>query len=340
MPNIFKRWWRGLIYEPLDPRFLAGKNIKIAVLGGGSGLAVLLSGLKKYSNDISAIVSVMDDGKSSGRIRKKFDILPPGDIRKCIVALSKYEGDAKDFFNYRFPEGTGAFAGHTLGNIWLAGLAGHIGSFEKAVQATTEIFVSAGKILPATLEKLELIARYDDGKVVRGESRIPRPKKRIKSIKLSNEGAKAYRKSVEALKSANLIVIGPGSLYTSIIPNLLIADINRAIAGNTSAVRIFIINSSTERGETENYSAEDHIFAIKDHSKNRLFDYCLVNDKIVKKSKDESLLGGVHNITTDREEILGCKIYKEDIIDPKKPLYHQPDKLAKAIIKIYNSVKK
>ena len=311
MPNIFKRWWRGLIYEPLDPRFLAGKNIKIAVLGGGSGLAVLLSGLKKYSNDISAIVSVMDDGKSSGRIRKKFDILPPGDIRKCIVALSKYEGDAKDFFNYRFPEGTGAFAGHTLGNIWLAGLAGHIGSFEKAVQATTEIFVSAGKILPA-----------------------------IKSIKLSNEGAKAYRKSVEALKSANLIVIGPGSLYTSIIPNLLIADINRAIAGNTSAVRIFIINSSTERGETENYSAEDHIFAIKDHSKNRLFDYCLVNDKIVKKSKDESLLGGVHNITTDREEILGCKIYKEDIIDPKKPLYHQPDKLAKAIIKIYNSVKK
>ena len=329
-----------MIYDPNDPRFYAGSNIKIVAIGGGSGLAVLLTGLKKYSNDITAIVSVADDGKSSGRIRKRFDILPPGDIRKCIVALSKYDGDAKDFFNYRFPKGSGAFSNHTLGNIWLAGLTGYVGSFEKAIQATTEIFVSAGKILPSTLDKINLIARYDDGKIRRGESKIPRPRRRIKKIWLSKKNARAYKKSIEAIRSADLIVIGPGSLYTSIVPNLLIPGINKSIAANSGAVRLFIINSSTERGESENYSAEDHLFAVKDHSKLRLFDYCLANNKIIKKSKDESRPGGVHNITTEREEILGCKVFKDDVIDPKNPLFHHPGKLAKAIIKIYNVVRR
>lgn len=340
MKKMIKKWWNGLLYEPHDPRCLAGGDIKIAVIGGGTGLSILLKGLKKYSNHISAIVAVTDSGKSSGIIRQEFDILPPGDIRKCISALATDEEFVSEIMEYRFQKNGNSLSGHTLGNIWITALTKHLGSFPRAIEATTEIFNTAGKVLPATLSKTELCAVYDDGKKIIGESKIPRAGRRIEKVYLKNISIGAYSKATKAIKEADLIIFGPGSLYTSVIPNLLIHGILKAIKGNTKSVNIYICNSSTERGETENLSVENHIQAIFNHCKGKAFDYCLVNSKVIKKSKDASKLGSIHNITTRNKEILGCKIVSKDLIDIKRPLYHDSDKLAKAVIEMYNSIKK
>lgn len=340
MKLFLKNWWESLKYEPNDPRRLAGGNIKIAVIGGGTGLSVLLKGLKKYSDHISAIVAVTDDGKSSGLLRKEFDILPPGDIRKCISALSSDEKLMSEIMEYRFADDGSSFSGHTLGNIWIAALSKKMGSFARAIEMTTEIFETAGKVLPATLSKTELCAVYDDGSTVLGESKVPRPGRKIVRVSLKNGSVGAYSKAAIAIKEADLIIFGPGSLFTSVIPNLLISGIAKAIKQNTRSVNIYICNCSTERGETENFMVEDHIGAIYDHCGGKAFDYCLVNDNIVKTSKNRSVLGNIHNITTDKKEILGCDIVACDLVNDKKPLYHDSDKLAKAVIELYNRVMK
>ena len=328
------------MYEPGDPRSNSGKDIKIAVIGGGTGLAVLLKGLKQYSNHISAVVAVTDNGKSSGIIRQEFDILPPGDIRKCISALATDEELLSEIMEYRFQQNGSSLSGHTLGNIWITALTKHLGSFPKAIEATTEIFNTAGKVLPATLSKTELCAVYDDGRKIIGESKIPRAGRKIEKVYLKNASVGAYSKAAIAIKEADLIIFGPGSLFTSVIPNLLIHGIAKAVRGNKKSVNVYICNSSTERGETENLSVSDHIKAIFDHYKGKTFDFCLVNNKVIRKSKDTSRLGSVHNITTKEKEILGCSIVSGDLIDINRPLYHDSEKLAKAVIELYNEVKK
>lgn len=328
------------MYEPHDPRSLAGSDIKIAVIGGGSGLSVLLKGLKRYSNHISAVVAVTDNGKSSGAIREEFDILPPGDIRKCISALASDEKLLSEIMEYRFDEDGSSLSGHTLGNIWITALSKHLGSFAKAVEMTTEIFETAGKVLPATLSKTEICAEYDDGKMVVGESKVPRPGRKIKRVSLQNSSVGVYSKAAKAIKGADLIVFGPGSLFTSVIPNLLICGIAKAIRENTKSINIYICNCSTERGETEDYTVYDHIKTIQDHCGGKAFDYCLVNDNIVETSRNRSVLGSINNITTNETEILGCNIVSCDLVDEKKPLYHDSDKLAKAIVELYNKAKK
>lgn len=340
MKTFFKKWWRGLLYEPDDPRQYSGIDLKIVVIGGGTGLSTLLRGMKKYSNKITAIVSVMDNGKSSGTIRKEFDILPPGDIRKCISALAYDEELVSKLMEYRFKKGENSFSGHTLGNIWITALSEHFNSFEKAIEATTEIFETAGRVLPSTLQRADLCAEYENGETMCGESEIPQAGKKIKRIFLNKQGIKGYKKAVEAIKEAQIIILGPGSLYTSVIPNLLITDIRNAIRENAESLNVYICNCSTERGETENYSVENHIDAIFDHCKGKPFDYVLVNNKIVKSSKNASVLGNINNITTTRSELSNCKIISSDIVSDKNPLYHDPEKLAKAVIELYNEVRK
>jgi uncharacterized cofD-like protein len=336
MSAFFQNWWKGMRYEPQDPRFLAGGEIKIVAIGGGTGLSTLLRGLKKYSNQITAIVAVTDDGKSSGLIRKEFDILPPGDIRKCISALAKDEKLISGVLEYRFNKKGSFLSGHTLGNIWIAVLSKYFGSFLKAIEATTEIFATAGKVLPATLSKTELCATYSDGKTTEGESKISRHGKRIIKVFMKNPSTGAYSKAVIAIKNADLIVFGPGSLYTSVMPNLLIFGIAKAIKENAKSLNIFVCNCSTERGETEHYTVKDHIQAVIDHIGGNPFDFCLVNKKIVKTSKNASILGNINNITTKEKEILGCRIIQSDSVDNKNPLYHDSEKLAKALIELYN----
>lgn len=337
--NILKRWWQSLIWEPGDPKLLAGGKIKIAAIGGGTGLATLLSGLKQYSSDISAIVAVTDDGKSSGKLKQEFDVLPPGDIRKCISALAYDENLISNILEYRFGGKSKSLSEHTLGNIWITALSNQYKSFAKAVEVSSELFNTAGRIYPATLQKVDLGADYGWGQSVIGESKIPRAGKKIAKVFLTKKNVQAYKKAVDAIKKSDLIIIGPGSLYTSIIPNLLIRGIREAIKNNKSALRIFIMNCSTERGETEGYSAEDHIRTIFDHAGN-LFDVCLVNNKLLQRNKEYSKLGKINNIITDKDKIMGIGIINRDIINRKNPLYHDSQKLSAALIGIYRDSKK
>lgn len=339
MKKFIKNWWRGLKYDPNDPRYHAEGTIKIAVIGGGTGLSNMIRGLKLYSDHISAIVTVADSGASSGQIREEFDILPPGDIRQCISALAYDEDLVTDIFGYRFPKEKKLFGGHTLGNIWLAGLAYYYKSFEKALEVTSEIFRTAGKVLPATLADIQLNIEYCDGTKVVGENNLDNICKNPKKITLDKKTVKAYPKAVEAIKGADLVVIGPGSLYGSLIPNFLIPGIKNAVKDNNHAVKVYILNCSTERTQTEHYTIDDHIKALIEHTGERVFDYCLVNNRVLRKSSNESKLGEVNNITTTKEEIFDCQIILKDVISQKNPLYHDPEKLAKALIALYNEVK-
>jgi len=337
--KALKNWWQSLVWEPGDPKLLAGGTIKIAAIGGGTGLSTLLSGLKYYSSDISAIVAVTDDGKSSGKLKQEFDVLPPGDIRKCISALAHDEDLISNILEYRFGKVSKSLSGHTLGNIWITALSKQYKSFAKAIEVSSELFNTAGRIYPATLNKVDIAAEYGWSQKVIGESKIPRAGKRIARVFLTKRNVQAYKKAVFAILKSDLIIIGPGSLYTSIIPNLLIRGIREAIRKNKSAVKIYVMNCSTERGETEGYGVEEHIETIKNHA-GKLFDLCLVNSKLLQKNKEHSKLGKINNIIANRENILGIDIINRDIIDRKNPLYHDAQKLASALIEIYKDRKK
>jgi uncharacterized cofD-like protein len=336
MKKLLKKYWRELVYERDDKRRHTGKALKIVAIGGGTGLSTLLRGLKKYSDDISAIVAMADSGGSTGKLRDEFDIPPPGDIRKCIAALAYDEDLISKIFNYRFDKNLNSLSGHTLGNIWLTALTQQFGSFERAVELTSQIFFTSGQILPVTLEKAELVATYQDQSKIVGEDRIPRPGQQINKIRY-NKKTEAYPKAITAIDQADLILIGPGSLYTSIIPNLILPEISKAIDENKQAVKIYIANCSTERGETESFGIEEHIRAIRKQVKRELFEICLVNDKIIKKSVNDHVLGNINNITTNKNSIDGCRIVKADLINNKEPLYHNHQKLAQKIIEIFNN---
>lgn len=332
---FIKKWWKNLIYDPRDLRPILNLDTKIVAIGGGSGLATLLRGLKNYSKNISAIITCTDEGASSGQLRREFDILPPGDIRKCISALSEDEDLMARIFEYRFPKKSKGFGGHTLGNIWLAGLTEHLGSFEKAIETSSEILKTAGKILPVSLSQVRLGAIYSDQTKSIGETNISKPDKKIAKIFLDRR-VRAYPKAVTAFQDADVILIGPGSLYTSVLPNFLVGGIKKAIKSNKRAIKIYIANCSTERGETENLTVEDHINLITDYLGKDILDFCLANKKIIKKSKTVSRLGSVNNITATAKTVGSCKIIKADVINSRSPLYHDSKKLAKAIVTIYN----
>lgn len=337
--NFFKNWWLSLKYEPTDPRYGQGE-IKIVAIGGGSGISNLLRGLKKYSRDITAVVAMSDAGKSSGVIRKVFKTLPPGDIRKCLAALSEDYQLLSEVFEYRFPKGSDFLSGHPLGNIWLAALIQKYGSFEKALEVSHEILNTDGKVYPSTMANIQLSALFDGGKRITGEDKIPLVGKKIKKVFLNRIDVRAYKKSLKAIENADLIIIGPGSLYTSIIPNLLLPEIAKAVKNNRSATRIFVANCSTERGETEEMDIPAHIRAIETHAGKKLFDYVLVNSKILRRTTLASKLGEINNITSTEGSYDDYNIVRKDLIDRKFPLYHDRDKLAKEIILLYNSIKK
>jgi len=336
--SFISKWWKNLLYDPRDREPVLNLDIKIVAIGGGTGLATLLRGLKDYSKNISAIITCTDEGASSGQLRREFDILPPGDIRKCISALAEDEEMMAKIFEYRFSKESKEFGGHTLGNIWLAGLTQHLGSFEKAVEATSEILKTSGKILPVSLGQVRLGATYFDKTSSVGETNIPKSGKQILNIFLDKK-VNANPKVVEAIKNADVILIGPGSLYTSVLPNLLVNGIKKSIINNKKAAKIYICNCSSERGETENLSVEDHINLVDNYLGKDILDYCLANKKIIKRSKTVSKLGSINNISATAKAVGRCKIFKADVINSKSPLYHDSKKLAKAIVTIYNQKK-
>ncbi|MDR1668376.1 MAG: YvcK family protein [Oscillospiraceae bacterium] len=256
-----------------------GSGIRIAALGGGTGLSSMLRGLKMCSENITAIVTTADDGGSSGQLRQDLGIMPPGDIRNCILALANTEPTMERLLNYRFPEGS--LAGQSFGNLFLAALTGISGSFDEAVERMSDVLAVTGRVLPVSRGPTLLEAVFENGARVTGESNIFNAKKqqkcRIRQVRLIPENARARDDALLAITDADLVVLGPGSLYTSIIPNLLAEGVSEALAAS-SALRVYVCNIMTQEGETEGYSCFDHAREILRHAKRPVFDVCLANN--------------------------------------------------------------
>ncbi len=255
------------------------KRANVCVIGGGTGLSVLLRGLKTFPVDISAIVTVADDGGSSGRLRKELNIPPPGDIRNVLVALSEVEPLVEELFQHRFDDAAG-LTGHSLGNLLLAGMSRITGDFAQGVQEISRVLNVKGKVIPASNDHITLSAEYTDGSIVRGESNIPLAGKPIRRVYLEPESPRPMPEAVYALEQADLIVLGPGSLYTSIIPSLLVPGMKEALL-NSKARTVYICNVMTQPGETDHYSVADHIQAINKHAGGKVVNSVLINSQKV-----------------------------------------------------------
>jgi uncharacterized cofD-like protein len=262
-------------------------SVRVVALGGGTGLSTVLRGLKEHIatrgqrkprqpiGDLTAVVTVTDDGGSSGRLRREYRILPPGDIRNCMVALSKDEHLLGKLFQYRFPAGRG-LGGHSFGNLFLTALTNSTGDFAKAVQLSAQVLAIRGRIFPSTAQNVTLEADLEDGTVVVGETHISHSRKRIARVRLVPRRVRPLPEVLAALREADLILIGPGSLYTSILPNLLVEEMVEVIA-QAKATRVYIANAMTQPGETQHYSVADHVRAIYSHTRPGLFDFVVVN---------------------------------------------------------------
>lgn len=256
-------------------------------LGGGTGLSTLLRGLKEYVasrrpgtrprpiGDLAAVVTVTDDGGSSGRLRREYRVLPPGDIRNCMVALSNDERLLTQLFKYRFP-GNGGLGGHSFGNLFLTALTSVTGDFSDAVRVSSEVLAVRGRIFPSTEQNVTLEAQLEDGAIIAGETRISKSRKRIERVRLVPRRARPHPETLRAIRQADLILVGPGSLYTSIIPNLLIHGVVDAIARSRGTC-VYIANLMTQPGETQHYSVADHIRAIYEHTRRKVFDFVVIN---------------------------------------------------------------
>jgi uncharacterized cofD-like protein len=267
-----------------------GPELRVVAIGGGTGLSTLLKGLKRYVmspalaapsqpiiRELCGVVTVSDDGGSSGRLRKELNMLPPGDVRNCIVALSEDEALLSKLFQHRFQKGSG-LEGHTFGNLFLAALTSITGDFAEAVRLSSEILLTRGHIYPATMSSVELEAVLDDGSLVRGETRITASKGKIQELVLIPHDVEPLSQTLDAIASADLITIGPGSLFTSLIPNLLVRGIPEAIV-ESAAVKVFVCNLMTQANESLGLTAADHIGALNRHAGRQLFDYALINRK-------------------------------------------------------------
>lgn len=326
---------KSLVDTVYDKRLLE-QGIKIVAIGGGTGLSSLLRGLKTYTSNITAMVTVADDGGSSGRLRKEMGVLPPGDIRNCLVALADEENLMSDLFQYRFSDGN-SLEGHSFGNLLLAAMTAVAGDFDNAVKKTSKILAIKGRVLPATLSPVTLCSLMKDGSIVKGESSISHDKRKIDKVFIEPASCSPPPEAYQAIAEADLITLGPGSLFTSIMPNLLVEGIPEAIT-KSKAVVLYVCNVMTQPGETDGYTAKDHLTALKKHAPNLRIDYCLVNDEIPSASlREKYRLEGSEPVRADVIEIeeMGVKPITASIISESDLVRHKPDKLAERIIKMF-----
>jgi uncharacterized cofD-like protein len=314
---------------------------RIVAIGGGTGLSILLSGLKAHTAHLTAIVTVADDGGSSGRLRRELAILPPGDFRQCIAALADVEPLMGALLQYRFREGSG-LEGHTLGNLLLAAMADLTGSFERGLQEMSHILAVQGQILPSTLEDVTLAAELSDRSLVHGESNLHEDhassggsvagRAPIERVFLSPAHAVGCPEAVQAILDADLVVVGPGSLYTSVLPNLLVKDIARALAAS-AAYKVFVCNVATEPGETDHYRAEDFLAAVRRHVEGDLFDAAITNTRL-----DAAQPPYWHSdvVAAEWGQTYGAEIITADVVDARNAVRHDPAKLARTVIRAWS----
>ena len=310
-----------------------GKGPNVAVVGGGHGLSVLLRGIKEATSNVTAVVTVADDGGSSGRLREEFGIIPPGDLRNCLVALADTEPLMEKLFQYRF-KGKSELAGHSFGNLFIAAMNEVTGDMEQALQESSKVLAVKGQVLPASKDHVRLDAIMEDGTVVEGESQIPEVHKKIHRVRLFPEHVQPVQSALDALKNADAIILGPGSLYTSIMPNLLVDGVAEAIR-KSKAVKIYICNVMSQPGETDGYTASMHAKAIIDHGGKGIIDYMLVNDSPISPDMQEYYAQkGAYPVEVDEAAInaLGVGFVKADIINEQELIRHDPDKLSKAVM--------
>ncbi len=302
---------------------------KIVVIGGGTGLSTLLRGLKEYTGNITAIVSIADDGGSSGRLQRELGVLPPGDIRKNIAALADAEPLMSRLFEYRFSEGEG-LEGHSFGNLFIVAMTEVAGNFEEAVRETSRVLAVRGQILPATLSALTICARTDDGEIVRGESAIT-ARGHVKEIFLDPPTIQANPDAIRAILGADLIVCGPGSLLTSVMPNMLVEGIRRAI-DVSPALKVYVCNVATQHGETDAYKVSDHVNTLRNHLKGSPFDFVLANSNINAVLPVELQSEPVR---VDTMSLDGVRVIKADVVAQENGYRHDSKKLADSLIRLY-----
>ncbi|MBG0785534.1 MAG: YvcK family protein [Anaerolineaceae bacterium] len=320
------------LIEALDSYRRRDRGPRIVVLGGGHGLAALLRGLKAYTHNITAIVTVADDGGSSGELRRNVGILPPGDFRNCLAALSSNEDLLSQVFQYRFASGTG-LEGHSLGNLLITALTEITGSFEEAVAESGRVLAVFGQVLPSTLSDVRLLADLEtpDGKMlhVSGETQIRETEGSVKRVWLDPANTPAFPPAISAILSADLIIIGPGSLYSSMLPNLLVRDLAEAVR-SSQALKFFICNVATESGETDRFNCLDHVKAVEAHVGENLFDLVICNNRF------EGNLGrGVEWVRMDSDLVAHTSVYCTNLIDPDHPWRHDSNRLSKTIMDLF-----
>jgi uncharacterized cofD-like protein len=317
---------------------LAGRRLqqgyKIVAIGGGTGLSTLLRGLKRRTSNLTAIVTVSDDGGSSGRLQKELGVLPPGDIRNCLVALADDEALVTDLFRYRFSEG-GGLGGHSFGNLFLAAMSGITGNFDQAIKESSRVLNVVGRVLPATLGVVRLCAELDDGTIVEGESNISRATRPIKRVFFDPPAAAPLDEVIEAIHDADAIVLGPGSLFTSVVPNLLVNRIAREVA-DAHAVKVYVCNVMTQPGETDGMTAADHVKALLANAGERVCDYVIVNDQPPSRLLAAYAQERQVPVEPDTERIsaLGLEPVPAAVIGETEMVRHDPDKLATVVMAI------
>lgn len=323
--------WTSRFYS----RHLA-RGPKVVALGGGTGLPAVLRGLKEYTGNLTAVVTVADNGGSSGRLRGSLGILPPGDIRNCMVALADTEPLMERLFQYRFEEGE--LAGHSFGNLFLAAMEEAAGDFVSGLRASSHVLAVRGRVLPATLDQVELKAELNDGRIVTGESQIGRSPSRIQRVWMEPKNARPLQETIEAIRAADLIVLGPGSLYTSVIPNLLVQEVALEIQKSRALV-VYVANVMTQPGETSHFSLEDHVDAITRILGPNVIDVVLINDRKVPASiASRYLEEGAEPVTarSPSKKGKGPHLVHDDLLLEDGVARHDPEKLARSLLKTLN----
>ncbi len=315
------------VVEVIHAFRVRGRGPRVVAIGGGTGLSSLLRGLKTYTSNLSAIVTVADDGGSSGRLRDEYRILPPGDFRQCLIALADAEPLMKQLFDHRFKEGS--LDGHAFGNLFIMAMADVTGNFEQALRESGKVLAVKGTIVPSTLQDVTLVASIN-GRSVEGESKIPKQNSPISHVFLKPDGVQVNPEAAQAIMNAEIIIVGPGSLYTSIMPNLLVEGMVEAIKASP-ALKLYICNLAAQRGETEGYGVDDYLRVIREHVGANLFDFVLVNS-----NTQHAPTGGQAPVIfkqTDVAQHAEVRFIAADVVNVKIPSHHDPDKLARTIMR-------
>ena len=311
------------------------KGPKLVVIGGGTGLSALIHGLKAYTTNITAVVTVSDDGGSSGRLREEFGVLPPGDIRNCLVALADAEPLMQRLFQHRFAEDS-ALHGHNFGNLLITAMTQITGDFERAIEASSRVLAIRGRVVPSTVEKVRLVAEHEDGSVTVGESRISRAPAPIRRVYLEPATCLPTQGALDAIREADTLVLGPGSLYTSIIPNLLVGGLVDAIV-QSKALKIYVCNVMTQSRETAGFKASDHVQALIRHTNPGILQVCIVNTRnvpaeLLERYRKEEAFPVEPDVEKIRE--LGYQVVADEVISTQNYVRHDSDKLARLIFQL------